>query len=286
MPPAVAPLSAMPRPSGVSAACSAPMTPAIAHSESSTAQSAKQTSSAMPAIVMRVETGEPGDRMSRVPPCGATSTMGAAGSQAVVSSIAAENPASTPNTLTGASPMIGTIARITVMTAVREAVPPGHPLGVQERRERGARRGDRAARADAARDQSGNHGGRHGDERGDAESDRCDGEPDAGDREPTGTGAELRDGEPGDRGREQCGVAIQLAVSTSAPSAACRRGDHVRREVDAEVAGRRRRRWRRRRATAAAREAGKVPGHGKAPDGEAHDAVREVGTRRRVRHPG
>ena len=44
-------------------------------------------------------------------------TIGAAGNQAVVSSIAAENPASTPKTLTGARPMIGTTARITVITA-------------------------------------------------------------------------------------------------------------------------------------------------------------------------
>ncbi|GLK28588.1 hypothetical protein GCM10017608_25220 [Agromyces luteolus] len=40
--------------------------------------------------------------------------MGAAGSHAVVASIASENTASTPNTLAGARPIIGTTARITV----------------------------------------------------------------------------------------------------------------------------------------------------------------------------
>ena len=128
----------------------------------------------------------PAMRMSK-PPCGATSTMGAAGSQAVVSSIAVENPASTPKMPTGEPDDRDDREDHRDDGAVCEAVPAGHLLGSGTRRARCSTRRPRR-RADAARDQSGNHGGRR---RGTSAATLnlivATASP-MGDREPTGTG--------------------------------------------------------------------------------------------------
>ena len=242
MPPAVAPLSAMPRPSGVRPAWSAPMTPAIAHSESSlTAQSAKVTSSAKPAIVCAAVAGDRrrADAAASAAGAAAWSTTGADGSHAEVSSTASENTGERAEDADrGERPMSGTSARITVTTA--RFARPLNPATRSGLRNAASAAPDEetappAPMPPAIRPATTAAG--TGTSAATPNPIVATASPMRATASRRGPGAELRDGEPGDRGSEQCAGDDPARGEHVGSERGLRRGDHVRREVDAEVAG-------------------------------------------------
>ncbi|GHD03235.1 hypothetical protein GCM10008096_09280 [Zhihengliuella salsuginis] len=121
--------------------------------------------------------------------------------------------------------------------AVREAVEPGDAVRVAEGGEGGARCGHCAADSGAAGEQARNRDARGGNERRRSEGRQAQRETGAGDGVPVGPGAPRCDGEPDDGGQQEHPRDDPPRGQEGEASSVLERGDHVGRQVDAEVAG-------------------------------------------------